>query len=156
MRRVEILLGVGFLLITVVIIREAFRLGFGFEAHGPAPGFVMFWLAIVMLITTIGALVKGWQMKKGNGFFLSIPAMWSAAWVALTSVIFVVLIQMVGVYIAIFLYAALFSAWLGKHRWYAVVIFSILIPVVIYLGFEKGLMIPLPKSPLYGPGVLPF
>lgn len=156
MRRAEILLAIGLIIITGVIIYEANRLGFGYGKWGPAAGFTIFWLAILMLLATVGVLMRGWLMKEPKGFFLSVPAAWSVARVALTSTVFCILMWLVGLYIATFLLCFVFSAWLGKHRWYSVLAFSILTPILIYFGFERGLMVPLPKSPLYGPGLLPF
>jgi len=157
LRRAEILLSIFFFMIIAIITIEANRLGIGYiRGEGPAAGFLIFWLAMVLVFTVGTVLVRGWRMKEKKGFFLSVPAMWSVAQVALLSIIFCILIWKAGVYIATFLLCAGFSAWLGKHRWYVVLLFAILTPIIIYFGFEKGLMIPLPKSPLYGPGILPF
>lgn len=156
MRRAEIILGSAWLILTAVILFEAIRLGFGYEQWGPASGFVVFWLAILQLICAAGILVKGWKMKRRDGFFLSRSAMWSAIWVTLTSALYCVLILTVGIYIATAVECALFSSWLGRHRWRTVLIFAVVTPVIIFYGIEVALMIPLPKSPLYGPGVLPF
>ncbi len=156
MRKAEIIVA-GFLgAIGIVTIIESFRLGIGYEIWGPQAGFIIFWLSMLTLVCVGAIITKGWLNKKAKPFFLNRVAMIETSYVALTSLIFIVLIPLVGQYIAIFIYAGLFSAWLGKARWYSVAALSIIMPTAIFWIFEKGLMVPLIKSPLYAPGILPF
>ena len=156
MRKAEIIVA-GFLgAIGIVTIIESFRLGIGYEIWGPQAGFIIFWLSILTLVCVGAIIAKGWLKKKAEPFFMSRVAMVETSYVALTSLIFVVLIPLVGQYIAIFIYAGLFSAWLGKARWYSVAALSIIMPTAIFWAFEKGLMVPLIKSPVYVKGWLPF
>ena len=155
MRKAEIIVA-GFLgAIGIVTIIESFRLGIGYEIWGPQAGFIIFWLSLLTLVCVGAIIAKGW-LRKAEPFFMSRKAMVETSYVALTSLIFVLLIPLVGQYIAIFIYAGLFSAWLGKARWYSVAALSIIMPTAIFWIFEKGLMVPLIKSPLYAPGILPF
>ena len=156
MRKAEIIVA-GFLgAIGIVTIIESFRLGIGYEIWGPQAGFIIFWLSMLTLVCVGAICTQSWLKKKAKPFFTSRKAMVQTSYVALTSLIFIVLIPLVGQYIAIFIYAGLFSAWLGKARWYSVAALSIIMPTAIFWIFEKGLMVPLIKSPLYAPGILPF
>lgn len=150
MRKAEIIIASFFIVIGCVTTAEAFRLGIGYEIWGPQAGFIIFWLSMLIFITAAIILFRGLRMKKVESFFMSVPAMWSAGYVALTSLIFCGLIPLVGQYFATFIYAGLFSAWLGKARWYSVLALAIIMPTLIYFSFEKGLMVPLIKSPVYG------
>lgn len=150
MLKAEIIVASFFIVIGCITTAEALRLGIGYAAWGPKPGFIIFWLSMLTLITAGLILFFGLRRKQVEAFFLSVPAMWSAGYVALTSFIFCVLIPLVGQYFATFIYAALFSAWLGKARWYSVLVLAIIMPAVIYFSFEKFLMVPLIKSPIYG------
>lgn len=156
MRRAEIFTAGGFLVIAGIALAEAVRLGFGYEKWGPAAGFILFWLAVLTALCGGVIMLQGWRMKGREDFFPSRPALRQTGWVALTAAFFCVLFWSMGAYIAIALYSALFSGWLGKHRWYSVLAFAILTPIIVYFGMEKGLMVPLPKSPVYARGWLPF
>jgi hypothetical protein len=156
MRKVELILASFFAVIGIVTTIEAFRLGIGYEIWGPQAGFIIFWLSMLTLVCAGAIFAKGWLKMKADPFFMGREAMFSTGYVALTSLIFVSLIPLVGQYIAIFVYAGLFSAWLGKARWYSVAALSIIMPTVIFWTFEKGLMVPLIKSPAYVKGLLPF
>lgn len=155
MRKVEFIVAGFFAVIGIITTIEAFRLGVGYEIWGPQAGFIILWLSVLTLVCVGAIVAKGWR-KKAEAFFISREAMVSTSYVALTSLIFVSLIPLVGQYIAIFVFAALFSAWLGKARWYSVAALSIIMPTVIFWTFEKGLMVPLIKSPAYVQGWLPF
>ena len=156
MRKAEFIVAGFFLVIGIITTIEARRLGWGYEIWGPQAGFIIFWLSVLTLACAGAIFTKGWLRKKAEPFFMGREAMFSTGYVALTSLIFVSLIPLVGQYIATFIYAGLFSAWLGKARWYSVAALSIIMPTVIFWTFEKGLMVPLIKSPLYVKGILPF
>ena len=156
MRLAEILMSAFFIIIAGAAIFDANRLGFGYTAWGPEPGFLPFGLAAIMLIMALVILWQGQRMKKAGSFFMSKEAMISTGYVALTSAIYTAMIAFLGVYIAIFLYSLLFTSWLGKCRWYSVIGLTVILTLAIYFGFEWGLKLPLPKSPWYITGLLPF
>jgi hypothetical protein len=72
--------------------------------------------------------------------------------IAITSLLFTVLIVYAGVYFAMLIFSPIFVRWLGKHSWPAVIGFTIIVTLTIYFGMEVGLKIPLPRSPLYMQG----
>jgi uncharacterized membrane protein len=61
-----------------------------------------------------------------------------------------------GFYVATALYMGLFAWWLGRYKIWWVAFISVAFPLVIFLAFEVGFRVTLPKSFLYGNGVLPF
>lgn len=156
MRKLELLCAGAFLVLTAVVIADSVRIGFGWEKWGPQAGFLPFWVAIVMVFCGGVIFIQGLFMKVQGSFFMSRPAMWAMTWVFLTTSLFVLMILYLGIYIATAVFAALFSAWLGRYPWYVVLAFAIITPIVVFYGMEKGLMIPLPKSPFYDIGWLPF
>ncbi len=156
MRKAELLLAAAFLVLGAIVIGESIRLGFGWEQWGPQAGFVPFWLTMVMLICGGIIFLQGLLMKRGESFFMSRSAMRAMTWVFLTSTLLAFMILYLGMYISIAVYAALFSGWLGRHRWYVVLAFTIILTIAVFYSLEKGLMIFLPKSPAYAKGWLPF
>ncbi len=156
MRKAELLWGVAFLAVAVVVIGESIRLGFGWEEHGPQAGFVPFWLAIIMVVCGGIIIFRGLLMNVRESFFMSRPAMWAMIWVFLTSTLLAIMIWTLGMYIATVVFAVLFACWLGRHPWYVALGFAIIMALAVFYGMEKGLTIPLPKSPVYAKGWLPF
>jgi putative tricarboxylic transport membrane protein len=156
MRKAELLLAAALLVVAVIVIGESIRLGFGWEEHGPQAGFVPFWLAVAMLGCGGVIFLQGLLVKVRESFFLSRPAMWMTIWVLLTSTLLAVMIWSLGMYIATVVFAVLFACWLGRHPWYVALAFAIIMAFAVFYGMERGLTIPLPKSPVYAKGWLPF
>jgi putative tricarboxylic transport membrane protein len=61
-----------------------------------------------------------------------------------------------GFYLATALYMGLFAWWLGRYKIWWVAVIALAFPIVIFLVFEIGFRVSLPKSFLYTSGVLPF
>lgn len=152
MKKGELITAVVFILLALIAIVEAFRLGFGWTDYGPAAGFSVFWLAALMMACSVALLLVNLKKDDGEGFFVNKAGMAEAIRIFFTAVLFTVGIIYLGVYIAGFVYSLLFSRWLGKHRWPTVIVFSVVLTLAIYYGMEKGLKLPLPKSPLYHKG----
>jgi hypothetical protein len=134
---------------------ECFRLGFGWEPQqGPQAGLVPFYLALLMFLCSAFICYLG--LKKGKeedeNFFINREGMIEAGRIAITSLLFTVLIVYAGVYFAMLIFSPIFVRWLGKHSWPAVIGFTIIVTLTIYFGMEVGLKIPLPRSPLYMQG----
>jgi putative tricarboxylic transport membrane protein len=61
-----------------------------------------------------------------------------------------------GFYLATALYMGLFAWWLGRYKIWWVAAITAAFPIVIFVVFEIGFRVSLPKSFLYGSGLLPF
>jgi hypothetical protein len=59
-----------------------------------------------------------------------------------------------GLYLASGLYMGFFARYIGRYRWVWVLACALLVPLAIYIGFEIGFRVTLPKSILYEEGFL--
>lgn len=157
MRRAELLVAAALLLLSGVLLGESVRLGIGWSDIGPGSGFVPVWFAAATAAASLGILVQEVRNLKAaqESFFPSRTALLLWLKVLLPTVAAVVLVRYLGIYIVAAVYLALFSAWIGRHRWVVVLAISALIPLVLYFSFERFLKVPLPKSLFYG-DVIPF
>ena len=152
MRKGEMITSTLFMILSLILLRECFRLGFGWEeGAGPQAGMVPFYLSLLMLGCSAFVFYLGWKQEKkeDDTFFINKQGMMEAVKIAASSTLFSALMVYAGVYIAMLIYAPLFVRWLGKHKWSTVVLFTIGIVAAIFFGMEVGLKIPLPRSPLY-------
>lgn len=156
MKKGELISAVVSIVISLIALVEAVRLGFGWQADGPEAGFALFWLSVLMLICSGAILANAVRSKDTEEFFVSKEGMMEAIRIAFTSVLITIGIIYMGVYISTLVYCVLFSRWLGKHRWPAVVAFSIITTLAIFFGMEQGLKLPLPKSIFYQKGLFFF
>lgn len=157
MRKVELIVTLVFLLLAMVLGREAIRIGSGWTSDGPGAGFVPFWLALTVVVASVVLLVQA--MRPGahpqEPFFPSRAAGLFWLKMLIPMAIAVGLIPSLGIYVVAAVYLAVFAAWMGRHRWFVVLGVSVLIPLVMYVSFERFFKLPLPKSLWYGHG-LPF
>jgi len=156
LRKGELIVAAIFFIIACVVVGEAFRLGFRWGLSGPQAGFVPLGEALLLMISSVVIFISGLKDKSGKTFFIDKRGMTEAVKIFGTAVLLTVGIIYLGVYVATILYAALFSRWLGKHKWTTVVIFTVILTFAIYFGMEKGLKLSLPKSPLYWKGLFFF
>jgi hypothetical protein len=144
-----------FMILSVIIMIECARLGFGWEEmSGPQAGFVPFYLALLMLLASIFIFYLAWKEgpKEDDTFFINREGMMEAVKIAATTLLFSILIIYAGVYFAMLIYAPVFVRFVGKHNWPTVIMFTIGVTLAIYFGMEVGLKIPLPRSPMYMQG----
>jgi len=144
---------------------------------GTAPGDVgsrwyPFWAATIM---GIAAVVVGYRalatLQPVEGAFEGRRSVFAVLKIALPMLAYALLIGGIGFrttdftyrivpafgfYLATAIYMGLFAWWLGRYRIWWVAAIAVAFPIVIFLVFEIGFRVSLPKSFLYTAGLLPF
>src|ERR687898_453938 len=110
MRKAELITSIILLLLSVLVIYEAYRLGFGWGLEGPQPGFFIFWVALGLgacsLISTSRVLFDS-TILQGQDFIAR--GSWSEVLkVFLPMVGAIFLMEFFGFYIASAIYLAFF------------------------------------------------
>ncbi len=158
MRKAEIIVALFFVAIGIIAIVDAARVGFGWGPSGPESGFFPFYLGVGTLICSAFVLTKGFKefKKEGSGKRL-IPegGLKPILWVLLPSTGMVILTEFVGLHIAAATFLAFYMRAVGKIRWVTIALVSILLPVSLFIVFDKLFLIPLPTG-LWGSKLIPF
>ncbi len=122
----------------------------GLWPGGLGPGFYPFWAAFVVFVS------GGWvayqaltRPQPAEGVFASRKSIVAVATLGLPMIAAVALIPTLGFYIVTGLYMGLFAAYIGRFKWYWILAITIGFPLVIYLAFENGFRVSLPKSIFY-------
>jgi len=147
MRAADIVTASLLMLLGVVILVEAIRLGFRWGPDGPQSGFFPFWLAVVVIAHSAAILVQAVRKRSGEPFATreQLRSVLTVAWPAAAMVL---LTQFIGLYVAAVLYLASYMRLVGRHSWVTTVGLSLAIPLLTFLLFEKWFLVPLPKGPL--------
>ncbi|HSK31269.1 MAG TPA: tripartite tricarboxylate transporter TctB family protein [Candidatus Limnocylindria bacterium] len=147
MRTAEITTSTILLAISALVIYEAFRLGFGWGLEGPQPGFFIFWLGAGLGVCSVITIVRVWfdGPIRWRRFFPT------AAWSEVLRVFVpmagaILLMELLGFYIAAAIYLAFFMRWVGDFSWKMVLLVALLFAVSHYFVFEKWFLVPLPKG----------
>jgi hypothetical protein len=153
MRGLNLLTAAALLLLSSIVIYDALRLGIGWANEGPQSGFFPFWLAALLAAISVVLLVQA-LLDRSQKPFVTWERFAPVLKVLLPLTGFIVLTDPpgpwsgVGLYVAAGLYLGFYMRWVGHHPWAAVMLLSILIPVVTFVVFETWFLVPMPKGPV--------
>lgn len=150
MRKADILTACGFIALAAAVMAEATKIGIGMPGGKEfQPGFFPFWLGALLSLCGVVLLV---QILAAPGRLARIPffhdrTQWvSVLKVASTAAGMLILTYLVGFYTASIVYLFVYLRFVGKHRWPAVAIMSLGIPIASHIIFEQVLQILLPRG----------
>jgi putative tricarboxylic transport membrane protein len=144
---------------------------------GTAPGDVgarwyPFWAAALMGVAALFVAYRSLVIPQGiEGVFAGRSSVFAVLKLAIPMVLYATLINGIGwrtavtvytvipplgFYISTALYMGGFAWWLGRYKIWWVALVLVAFPLVIFLAFEVGFRVALPKSFLYRNGILPF
>lgn len=147
MRAAEITTSTILFAISALVIYEAIRLGFGWGIEGPQPGFFIFWLGAGLAACTLASIIQTLLASSVPWRRFFPTAAWSEVLrvlVPMTGAI--LLMEVLGFYIASMLYLGFFMRWVGGSSWKLLVAVALLFAVSHYVVFEKWFLVPLPKG----------
>jgi putative tricarboxylic transport membrane protein len=153
MRRADLITAAVLMLLGVLVLGDSLRLGAGWGTDGPKSGFLPFWLSLLLLVVALGIFVQAFRDRAGR-IFVTREQLGPVLKVVVPMAVFVLLIEPpglpsgLGLYVSGALYLAFYMRWVGRHDWRAVVLLSVLIPVVTFVVFERWFLVPMPKGPL--------
>ena len=132
----------------VGVVVQAESVGAGWIRGRPESGFFPYWLGVILVALSLIVLAQTlWRWRRmTEPFFHDRDALRSVLKVGATAGVAIVLIYFVGFYAAAVLYMLLYTYWVGRHRLLTAIAVSVGIPVVIYVVFERWLLILLPRG----------
>lgn len=158
MRRADIFVGLGMMLVGIIAFGDAIRLGFGWGISGPAAGFFPFCMGSAILICTIFIVTKAVKTYRKDGPgkpMIPEGGLTQILWILLPAIGVVLLTELIGLHLATVFYLAFNIRVLGKMSWVKVILLSVLVPLSMYVVFDKVFLIPLPLG-LWGGELIPF
>jgi hypothetical protein len=136
-----------FFVFGAIVIYDSLRLGSGWAADGPRPGYFPFYIGLLICISAVinfarGLLIRGEQDKT----FVEVGQLKMVLTVLIPTAIFAAAVTWIGIYASAVLFIAFFMIWLGKYLWWKAAVVSLGTIVVFYLVFEIWFKVPLPKG----------
>jgi putative tricarboxylic transport membrane protein len=170
-RTMDIVAAVLFLLVSGIVLYDSLRLGFGWlEGEGPAPGYFPFYLGLILAIASVINMVRAvLRVDPGSeGIFVSAPAFGRVLTVLVPALLYVALIggipfgwtttigevevpigiPRLGMYVSSAIFIFMFMVVVGREAFLKSLGVAIIVPVALFLLFEKWFLVPLPKGPL--------
>jgi hypothetical protein len=148
-RSIEVVVALLLLAGCAVVIADSFRLGFNWrEGEGPAPGYFPFYIALILGTASLVNLASALAGKGRGEIFVSLRPFGRVLAVLIPSIVFVGLIQYLGIYVASALFIFAFMVGVGRENPLKALGIGLAVPVALFLMFEKWFLVPLPKGPL--------
>jgi hypothetical protein len=135
-----------------LVLYDSVKLGWRWGSDGPEAGYFPFYIGLIICISSVVILAQavfGRSAKRG-GLFVEWQALRQVLSILLPAGLFVLAIQIVGLYVAAAVYIAGFMIWLGGYSWLKSVLLGVAVSAVAFLTFEVWFQVPLYKG-MYNP-----
>ena len=148
-RAMDIVVALLLLAGCAVVITDSTRLGFAWrEGEGPAPGYFPFYIALILGVASLVNLVSALRGRGSGVIFVSMRPFGRVLAVLIPSIVYVALVQYIGIYVASSIFIVAFMVLIGRENPLKAVGIGVAVPIALFLMFEKWFLVPLPKGPL--------
>lgn len=148
-RTMEIVVAGLFALVALIVIADSVRVGNGWGADGPKAGYFPFYVGLIMLASSVTTMAVTIARRGGErSAFVERDQFRQVLQVLLPSLAFVLLVGVLGLYVAAVLFIAFFMRWVGKYPARLIVPVAVLVPAALFMMFEVWFLVPLPKGPV--------
>jgi hypothetical protein len=157
-RTMEIAVAAALFAIGALVVFDSVRLGAGWADDGPQSGYFPFYIGLLLCASSVATLaqVALAEWKRRDEFRGAIAGRRSqfVAWgplrqvlsVLLPAVVYVVGVQLIGIYVASAVYITVFMRWLGKYPWPRSAAVGVIVSAALFFLFEVWFKVPLFKG----------
>jgi len=149
-RWVELVVALLIVLGGSIVIVDSLRVGISWAEDGPRAGYFPFFIGCILVgagLWIAARTVVAWRELDGK-IFAKRDELKPVLAMLLPTIAYVVLISLIGIYVASAIYIAAFMLWQGKFKLLPTLAISIGVPVALFLLFEVWFLVALPKGPL--------
>jgi hypothetical protein len=137
------------ILVGLVEVFEARRLGAEWTSDGPGAGYFPFYIGLILAVSGAAILVQSLRArKKDDSVFVDSVQLKRVLSVLVPSVIYVAAIMVLGIYVASAIFITLFMIVLGKYSPLKSVIVGVAVNALFFMMFEVWFKVPLYKGAL--------
>ena len=139
------------ILVTIlggVVIYGSRKLGSEWTSDGPGAGYFPFYIGVFICIAsliTLGQVLFG-KTRDEHKVFVEWEQLKLVLSVLVPAAVFVLGIQLIGIYVAATAYIAVFMIWLGKYGWIKSLVLGLAVSTTTFLMFEVWFQVPLFKG----------
>jgi hypothetical protein len=152
-RAMDIITALLFIVVGLVVITGSLKLGASWGSDGPEAGYFPFYISLIIMLSSVVTLYQAAivDRKKKKESFVDKESFKQVMAVLLPALVFVLGVQLIGIYVSAAIYIAVFMVWLGKYPAWKAVTVAIGVSVALYLMFEFWFQVPLPHGAWFNP-----
>ena len=142
-----------FLVVGLVVMVGSLKLGASWGSDGPEAGYFPFYISLIIMLSSTVTLYQAAIVNKNKKTesFVDREAFKQVMAVLLPAVVFVLGVQLIGIYVSSVFYIAIFMVWLGKYPVWKAITVAVGVSVALYLMFEFWFQVPLPHGSWFNP-----
>ncbi|KPH75508.1 tripartite tricarboxylate transporter TctB family protein [Bosea vaviloviae] len=145
-RPVERIVALVLIALAAIVLYDSYGRGAGWD-NGPENGFFPARVGWIFLAASLFILVQSLRSPQ-DGVFVTYEQLGQVTRVLGPLILFVALIQPLGLYVASSVFILVFMSIVATSRWWSIVLTAILVPLACFWVFELQFRVPLPKGPL--------
>ena len=132
-----------------LVAYDSYRLGSSWASDGPQSGYFPFYIGLFTCICGAVVFAQGLlRLKTDQQVFVTPSQVKQVLVILLPSTVYVLGVQLIGIYVSSALFIALFMRLAGKYSWLRSIAVGVGVSVSAFVMFEIWFKIPLPKGPL--------
>jgi putative tricarboxylic transport membrane protein len=149
-RSVDIVVSLLLLALAAVLAFDNWRTGIGWESDGPQAGYFPFYLAVILAAASVYGLVTSLVTGDAGAAstFVTRDQLRRVMQVFIPTLLFCLLTQWLGLYVASFLLIAGFMWMIGRIALWKSVLTALLFAIVMFATFDVAFDVIMPKGPL--------
>jgi putative tricarboxylic transport membrane protein len=145
----EAIVAIGIFFIGVVMMIDGYRVGMGWAFDGPMAGYFPFRTGALICISSFVIFLRTMSGKDRNyKTFVTWERFKLVLKVLVPTTLYVLLTQLVGIYVASTVFIAAFMRMNDGFGWPKITLISVCVSVILFFMFEVWFLVPLPKGPL--------
>jgi hypothetical protein len=152
-RAMDVITSLAFLAVGLTVMVGSLKLGASWGVDGPEAGYFPFYISLIIMLSSAVTLYQAAIVNKNKETetFVEREPFKQVMAVLLPAIVFVLGVQLIGIYVSSALYIAIFMVWLGKYPIWKAVAVSVGVSAALYLMFEFWFQVPLPHGSWINP-----
>src|SRR6267378_4534185 len=148
-RSVDIAVSLLLLGLAALLAFDNWRTGMSWDATGPQAGYFPFYLSVILAAACLYGIGKEFLARRqASETFVTRAQLRRVTQVFVPTLLFCVVTQWLGLYVASFLLVAGFMAFIGRIAAWKSVLTAFLFSLVMFVSFEVAFDVIMPKGPL--------
>ena len=151
-RTMDIVTAALFIVLGAIFMYGSVQLGNGWGSDGPEAGYFPFYISLIMSLASAVTLFKALKDKsEEEECFVERGPFKQVLSVLLPAAVFVLGVQLIGIYVSALIYITVFMRWLGKYALWKALAVGLGVSVTLFCVFEIWFQVPLPHGSLVNP-----
>jgi hypothetical protein len=152
-RMMDIITALLFITVGLVVMVGSIKLGASWGSDGPEAGYFPFYISLIIIISSAVTLYQAVIVDRKNTVesFVDKESFKQVMAVLLPAIVFVLGVQLIGIYVSSVVYIAIFMVWLGKYPLWKALAVAVGVTVALYFMFEYWFQVPLPHGSWINP-----